>query len=127
MVKRTSRKQIDEQQAKYSALMEFRRTPRIVGVQFTHDDIPPPLALRVSHNEEPHEIHMCRDQAQLESVKAWQRNLSLWNFLDGFRQHVLRPSNWGVSREKLDDFTPDYFDSYAPEDRGDLGVELLPV
>ena len=111
MVKRTSKKSIREEHEKQGALAAFRRTPRIVGVQFAHDDIDPPLALRVSHNEEPPSVHMCPNRNQLENVKAWQRDKSLWDFEDAFRQHTITPSNWGNSRQKLDDLTPDYFDS----------------
>lgn len=126
MVKRTSKQSIREEQERYAALAAFRRAPRIMGVEFAHDDIDPPLALRVSHNEEPHEIFMCGDRKYLEIAKAKQRERALWDFEDAFRQHTVTPSPWGNSRKPLDGYTPDYFDSYRPEDRGDPGLELLP-
>lgn len=125
MVKRTSKQYLREVSEKARALADFLRTPRTMGVLFAHDDIEPPFALRVSHNEEPHEVFMCSDHQQCELTKAWQINKSLRDFEEAFRQHMVMWSPWGIQRKVLDDYTPDYFDSYTPEDRGDPGLEIL--
>ena len=126
MVKRTSKQSLREEREKAFALAEFRRTPRIVCVIFSHDNIECIFALRVSHNEEPHTVHMCKDRGQAEFVKAWQRDVGLWSFEDAFRQHKAELTPWGWKRSALEDFTPDYFETYHPEDRGDPCLEVLP-
>ncbi|HEY1711086.1 MAG TPA: hypothetical protein VGG10_22665 [Rhizomicrobium sp.] len=127
MIKRTSRKQVEQEMEAYRRLYEFRRTPRLLCVVVSHDDIPCPVRLRVSYNEEPpQEDALCSTPDMIERMKEKFRDLSLGDFEQAFCQFELINSPWGpMRRVQLNDLTPDYFDSYSPEAKGAPDLERI--